>query len=209
MAVELSYCVVNGERRLLGYCLDAIARERATVAFETETLVLDNASSDGSAEAARTHPATTEVIALEAPRGRGANDAALLDRAGGRFCLLLDEDSELEPGATAALHHALVADPRAGAACATLVEADGTPRDSAWGLGGRAVRGGRRRQVRWTRSAALLVRRDAAAEVGSFDPGRSGEDAERDFCARLRRAGWRLLFVPEARAVAHEPAPGA
>ena len=57
MDVELTYCVVNTERRqLLSYCLDAIARERATVDFETETLVLDNASQDGSAETARDAP---------------------------------------------------------------------------------------------------------------------------------------------------------
>ena len=45
MAVELSYCVVNTEQRqLLRYCLDSIARERAAVPFETEVIVLDNAS---------------------------------------------------------------------------------------------------------------------------------------------------------------------
>ena len=50
MAVELSYCVVNTEQRqLLRYCLDSIARERAAVPFETEVIVLDNASRDGSA----------------------------------------------------------------------------------------------------------------------------------------------------------------
>ena len=53
MAVELSYCVVNTEQRqLLRYCLDSIARERAAVPFETEVIVLDNASRDGSAGAA-------------------------------------------------------------------------------------------------------------------------------------------------------------
>lgn len=137
--------------------------------------------------------------------GRGANGAELLARAGGRVCLLLDEDSELEPGATAALHHALDADPRAGAACATLVHADGTPRDSAWRLGSIPVRGGRGRvrRVGWARSAALLVRREAAERAGSFDPGLDGDAAERDFCRRLRRAGWRVLLVPQARAVAH------
>jgi N-acetylglucosaminyl-diphospho-decaprenol L-rhamnosyltransferase len=206
MAVELSYCVVNTARRqLLHYCLDAIARERATVAFETEVLVLDNASADGSAEAARTHPATSAVIALDAPRPLGANVAELLDRARGRFCLLLDEDSELEPGATAALHDELERAPRAGAVCATLVDADGTPRDSARRLG-LTVRGGRGgvRRVSWTRTAALLVRRDAAEQAGSFDPALHGRAAERDFCRRLRRTGWRLLLVPDARAVVHE-----
>src|SRR5919206_2880702 len=171
MAVELSYCVLSTEqRRLLRYCLDAIARERATVPFDTEVLVLDNASADGSAEAARAHPATTGVIEQRAPRSRGANDATLLDRALGRFCLLLDEDSELEPGATAALHHALAERPRAGAACATLVLPDGRTQPSAPGWWRRLAgdRADRIRRVRTCRSAAVLVRHGAAAAGGFF-----------------------------------------
>ena len=65
MAVEVSFCVVNTEQReLLVRCLDAIAAERAALPFPTEVLVLDNASADGSAGAARRHPAVTEVVAL-------------------------------------------------------------------------------------------------------------------------------------------------
>ena len=75
--------------------------------FETEVIVLDNASRDGSAGTARAHGATTEVIALEQRRGKGENDSTLLRRARGRYVLLLNEDAELEPGATMALHEAL------------------------------------------------------------------------------------------------------
>src|SRR3954462_6278286 len=133
MDVELSYCVVStNQRPLLRYCLDAIARERATVPFATEVLVLDNASEDGSAEAARAHPGTTEVVVSHERRGRAENHSELLRRARGRQCLLLNEDNELEPGATAALHEALVGDPQAAAAAATLVDPDGRPRPSAW-----------------------------------------------------------------------------
>src|SRR3954465_9496160 len=133
MPVELTYCVVStDQRQLLRYCLDAIARERATVPFETEVLVLDNASHDGSAQAARAHPATTAVIACAERRGSGANHSDVLQRARGRFCLLLNEDSELEPGATAALHAALSADERAGSAGAMLVRPDGVQQPSAW-----------------------------------------------------------------------------
>src|SRR3954468_15928488 len=133
MPVELSFCVVaTDQRQLLRYCLDAIARERAAVPFETEVLVLDNASTDGSAAAAEAHPATTAMIASTERRGRGANHSELLRRARGRYCLLLNEDSELEPGATAALHAALAADEKAGAAGAMLVRPDGLQQPSAW-----------------------------------------------------------------------------
>src|SRR4051794_40044965 len=186
VAVELSFCVVNTEQRgLLRYCLDAIARERATVDFETEVLVLDNASQDGSAEVARRHPVTTEVIALPARRGKATNDSALLQRASGRFCLLLNEDSELEPGATAALHTALARDEHAGAAGAMLVRPDGEQQPSAWRFPSASTamftalwlhkalvvqsKGDETRRVHWVQSAAMLVRRAAAEEIGYFD----------------------------------------
>ena len=221
LSVEISFCVVNTEQRgLLRYCLDAIARERATVDFQTEVLVLDNASQDGSAEVARRHPVTTEVIALTERRGKGANDSELLQRAGGRFCLLLNEDSELEPGATAALHAALASDARAAAAGAMLVRPDGVQQPSAWRFPSPAgalmtalflhqqlvvqSNGERVRRVDWVQSAAMLVRREAAAEIGFFDPQFFVYSDEVDFCRRLSDAGWHTLYVPGARAVHHE-----
>jgi GT2 family glycosyltransferase len=214
MDVELSYCVVNtDQRQLLSYCLDAIARERATVDFETETLVLDNASRDGSADAARQHPATTDVIERNVRGTRAENATELLQRSRGRFCLLLDEDSELEPGSTVALHEALAGTADAAAAGATLVSPDGEQQPSAWrfpspaaamlshiGLRRRLVqsRGPHVRDVDWAPAAALLVRRDAASAVDWL-----GAD-EVEFCRRLHDAGWRVLYVPDARAVHHD-----
>jgi GT2 family glycosyltransferase len=221
VAVEISYCVVNTElRELLLRCLDAIAREQATLDVESEVLVLDNASRDGSAGAARRHPATTEVIALERRRGKGENDSALLQRARGRCCLLLNEDSELLPGATRALLAALDAHPQAGAAGACLRRPDGRRQASAWrfptpltALVGALFlhrrftvqsRGDDVREVDWAQSAALLVRREAAAQIGWFDPAFFVYSDEVDFCKRLRDAGWRTLYVPQAVAIHHE-----
>jgi N-acetylglucosaminyl-diphospho-decaprenol L-rhamnosyltransferase len=219
--IELSFCVVNTEQRpLLRYCLDAIARERATVDFATEVLVLDNASQDGSADAARQHSVTTEVLAHELLRGKAENDTTLLQRARGRFCLLLNEDSELEPGATVALHAALAAEDSAGAAGCMLVGPDGEQQPSAWKfpspwtaflsavfLHRRFVvqsRGDAVRRVDWAHSAALLVRRDAAEAIGFFDREFFAFTDEIDFCRRLADAGWETIYVPEARAVRHD-----
>ncbi len=221
MAVEVSYCVVNTDgRELLLRCLDAIAHEQATLDVPTEVLVLDNASADGSAAAARNHPATTAVVALELRHGKGENDSELLQRARGRLCLLLNEDSELLPGATQELRAALDANPRAGAAGARLLRPDGRQQPSAWrfptpltALVGALFlhrrytvqsRGDAVREVDWAQSAALLVRREAAEEIGWFDPDFFVYSDEVDLCKRLRDAGWRTLYVPAATAYHHE-----
>jgi N-acetylglucosaminyl-diphospho-decaprenol L-rhamnosyltransferase len=219
--VEVTYCVVNTEgRELLLRCLNAIAREQATLDVATEVLVIDNASSDGSAGAARRHPATTEVVGLERRRGKGENDSDLLQRARGRLCLLLNEDSELLPGATETLRAALDAHPNAAAAGARLVRPNGVQQASAWrfptprtALVGALFlhrrytvqsRGREVREVDWAQSAALMVRRDAAEQIGWFDPAFFVYSDEVDFCKRLRDAGWSTLYVPHAVAIHHE-----
>ncbi len=221
MTPQLSFLVVNTQQReLLVAGLDAIARERAALPFATEVLVLDNASDDGSADAARAHETVDEVIALADRRGKAENDSELLRRAAGRYGLLLNEDSELRPGAGAALYAALEADAQAAAAGARLLAPDGTPQASAWrfptpvtALAGALFlhrrytvqsRGERTRRVDWAQSAALLVRTDAAAQVGYLDPAFFVYSDEVDFCRRLRDAGWFTLYVPAARCVHHE-----
>ncbi|MDX6722556.1 MAG: hypothetical protein QOD73_960 [Solirubrobacteraceae bacterium] len=221
MPIEVSFCVVNTEQReLLVRCLDAIASEVERLPFDTEVLVLDNASNDGSVGAARAHPIVTEVLALRQRRGKGENDSALLQRARGRFALLLNEDSELCEGAVAALHSALKDDERAAAAGARLLRPDGTPQPSAWRFPGLRTAligalfmhrrltvqsgGARTREVDWAQSAALLVRVDAARAIGYFDPAFFVYSDEVDFCRRLRNAGWVTLYVPGAVAYHHE-----
>jgi GT2 family glycosyltransferase len=221
MSVEVTYCVVNTQQReLLLRNLDALARERASVGFETEVLVLDNASEDGSAEAARAHPAVDEVVALDRRTAKTENDSELLRRAKGRYGLLLNEDSELLPGATRALYDALEERPRAAAAVAKLMRPDGRVQPSAWRFPGLRTAvvgalflhrfdtvqstGDAVREVDWAQSAALLVRSEAAAEVGYLDTGYFVYGEEVDFCRRLADGGWSTLYVPAAEAIHHE-----
>jgi N-acetylglucosaminyl-diphospho-decaprenol L-rhamnosyltransferase len=222
--MELSFCVVNTDQRaLLLRGLDAIGREREGLPFASEVLVLDNASLDGSAQAARAHGAVDEVLALERRTAKSINDSTLMQRARGRFALLLNEDSELQPGATLALWRALESRPDAGAAGAALLRPGGdVAGPSAWrfpgpstalsfalGMQGRwAVQSGGSsgevRAVDWAQSSALLVRVAAARSIGWMDPTYFVYSDEVDFALRLRGAGWRTLHVPAARAVHHE-----
>jgi N-acetylglucosaminyl-diphospho-decaprenol L-rhamnosyltransferase len=219
--IELSYCVVNtSQRELMLRGLDAIARERATLPFASEVLVLDNGSRDGSAQAASEHPAVDETIAIEERRSKALNDSELLRRARGRYALLLNEDSELLPGATLALHDALEQRPRAACAGAALRRPDGTAQASAWrfptsltALAGALLMhrlltvqsgGEHTREVDWCQSAALLVRTSAAAQVDYLDGDFFVYSDEVDFARRLRDAGWRSVHVPGAVAIHHE-----
>src|SRR6476620_9690022 len=95
LAPTLSYCVVNTNgREYLLACLAAIERTHPA-GVEREILVLDNASDDGSADAVRALGHEIRLIALERPTGKAENDSTLMREAQGRYCLLLNEDSEL------------------------------------------------------------------------------------------------------------------
>jgi N-acetylglucosaminyl-diphospho-decaprenol L-rhamnosyltransferase len=216
----LSYCVVNTNgREYLLACLAAIERTHPA-GMEREVLLLDNASEDGSAEAVRELGGDIRLIALERRTGKAENDSTLMREAKGTFCLLLNEDSELRPGATANLLAALEADPKAAAATPRLLDSGGRPVPSAWrfpGVGTAAIgalflhrrftvqsMGGETRRVDWAQSSALMVRREAAAAVGYMDPAFFVYYDECDFAKRLAEAGWHSLYVPAAEAVHHD-----
>jgi N-acetylglucosaminyl-diphospho-decaprenol L-rhamnosyltransferase len=220
VAPTLSYCIVNTDGRAdLLACLEAIERTHPA-GVEREILVLDNASSDGSADAVRALGRDIRLIERERREGKAANDSTLLAEAKGRFCLLLNEDSELRPGAAAALLAALEGDPEAGAAGARLLDSSGASVPCAWRFPGVGTalagalflhrlltvqsRGTVIRQVDWAQSSALLVRREAASDVGYLDADFFVYYDECDFCKRLAEAGYPTLFVPAAEAVHHD-----
>lgn len=220
VAPTLSYCIVNTNGRdYLLACLEAIERTHPQ-GVECEILVLDNASDDGSAAAVRERGGDVRLIELEARTGKAENDSTLMREAGGRYCLLLNEDSELRPGAVAALVEALDADPKAAAATPQLLDSAGAPVPCAWrfpGVGTALIgalflhrwltvqsKGRTTRLVDWAQSSALLVRREAAAGIGYMDPAFFVYYDECDFAKRLDGAGWHSLFVPAAEAVHHD-----
>ena len=160
------------------------------------------------------------MIELERRAGKAANDSRLLREAAGEYCLLLNEDAELMPGAAAALVAALEEDPGAGAAGAQLRVRRGQARPAPGGCrrgpgagGGHlhpvapgesraAARGG----ARWAGASRAPCSCGAAAaeQVGYLDPDFFVYSDETDFCKRLRDAGWRMLYVPAAGATHHE-----
>jgi N-acetylglucosaminyl-diphospho-decaprenol L-rhamnosyltransferase len=220
MPPALSYCVVNTNgREYLLACLAAIAATHPA-GVEHEILVLDNASDDGSAAAVRALGGDIRLIERERRTGKAENDSTLLREARGRYCLLLNEDSEIRSGAAAALMAALEEDTRAAAAGPRLLDSAGDPVPCAWRFPGVGTAlagalflhrlftvqssGWETRRVEWAQSSALLVRREAADRVDYLDSRFFVYYDECDFAKRLADAGWHSLFVPGATAVHHD-----
>jgi GT2 family glycosyltransferase len=217
--IDLTYCVVNNDGR--DYLLDCLAAIDANhpAKLSREVLVLDNHSSDGSVEAVQERFPEVEVVALTAKAGKAANDSTLLKKARGRYCLLLNEDSEVKAGTVQALFEALEADPKAAAAGAQLFDGDGSQYACAWRFPGVKTAfigalflhsrltvqsgGDETRRVDWVQSSAMLVRREAARQIGWLDEQFFVYYDECDFCRRLADADWSTLYVPGAEAIHH------
>jgi N-acetylglucosaminyl-diphospho-decaprenol L-rhamnosyltransferase len=217
---ELSLCIVNTSgRELLLACLESIFANAPRRSFEV--LVLDNASDDGSSGAVKAkYGDQIDLIEHTRRRGKAMNDYELLDRARGRFCLLLNEDSELAAGSADALVDALENDPEAAAAGACLIGSDGTSQPSAWrfptvlsALAGMLFlhrrltvqsKGDRTRKVDWVQSAGMLVRKAAFEAVGPMDPEFFVYSDEVDWQKRAHDSGWSILYVPQARIIHRE-----
>jgi N-acetylglucosaminyl-diphospho-decaprenol L-rhamnosyltransferase len=193
-----------------------------------ELIVVDDASTDGTAELLAARFPAVHVERSQVNRGfsASANRGAAL--AGGDILLLLNSDTRVLDGALEALLAAFAAEPRLGVAGAQLVYPDGRPQWSAgpvptllWmtvmasgaatvlrRLDRRpaAAPGGAAVEVGWVTGAALAVRRAAWDEVGPLDEGVLFYAQDLDLCVRARAAGWRVALVPAARIEHHHGA---
>jgi GT2 family glycosyltransferase len=212
---ELSVSIVNTNARdLLLACLESLRGE------DTEVVVLDNASEDGSAEAVRSRFPEVRVIAQRHRAGFSANHNTVIRETTGRYVYVLNEDTTADDWGFGRIENYLERNTRVAALGPGLVYPDGRHQDSAWrfptpavaALGvltlGRAgvnqSTGEHPRPVDWVMGAAMVLRREALDEVGLFDEEFFLYSEEVDLCLRLRRAGWEVEYFPEVTVVHHE-----
>ncbi|MBM4117690.1 glycosyltransferase family 2 protein [bacterium] len=205
----------NGQA-VLPACLASLEAAAAASRHRATLLLVDNASTDGSADwAARAHPAW-ELLRLAENRGfaAGMNAGLALLLARDLDCLCaLNNDIEADPGLLDPLVADLEAEARRGAVCPRIHYAD--RRERIWYAGGRVSRlstvsrhlGLRQPAAgRWLEPAdtdyltgcCLLGRAEFWRSTGGFDErfGLYGEDV--DLSLRARALGWRLRYQPAA-----------
>jgi GT2 family glycosyltransferase len=205
----ISVVVVNWNRKeLLRACLASLARQTG-VSFET--IVVDNGSTDGSAEMAGGE-FQARVIRNSENRGFCAANNQGIAAARGEFIALLNNDAEAEPGWLAALARACDKEPEVGmAASKILVWEDPRRIDKAGHLifpdGQNRGRGAgapdvgqfdREEEALWPDGCAALYRRRMLDQIGGFDEDffAYGDDAELGLRARI--AGWKCRYAPDA-----------
>jgi GT2 family glycosyltransferase len=197
--------------------LRSLAACRMPEHWRLHTLVVDNASSDGSPQRVREAFPDVELLALaENRRFAGGNNAGL-ERAlaaGADAVMLLNNDVIADPKLFEKLLAAMDETPEAGAAAPLIYFAP--PSDRIWYGGGRcrpwlahsAHRGIRERDHGQYRSiedtgyltgCCLLATAEAWRKVGFLDERYFIYAEDADWCLRARAAGYRLLFVPTAR----------
>lgn len=223
--VDLSVVVPSHNTRET--LLECIAALKKAGGVSMEVWVVDNASSDGSADAvASGHP---DVRLIRNPENRGFAAACNqgIGSSTGRCVLLLNSDAFVEESLPAALVRFMDEHPEAGAVGCRLLNPDGTVQPSCFRTpnlaqavlelsGHNARRPGNRfnrafrildwgydtaREVDCVAGACMGMRREAMEQIGGLDERYFLYFEDFDWCRRARAAGWKVLYCPEARAV--------
>lgn len=206
----VSVVVVNWNRReLLAGCLESLQQQSFQ---DFEVIVVDNGSSDGSADwVAEAHP-SARLIRNSDNRGfcEANNQGIQASRA--PFVALLNNDAEAEPGWLQALMETIRAAPDVGMAASKIVSyedpsvidkvghliyPDGQNRGRGSGVRDRG-QFETVEDVAWPDGAAALYRREMLDETGLFDEDFFAYADDADLGLRGRLAGWRCLYAPAA-----------
>jgi N-acetylglucosaminyl-diphospho-decaprenol L-rhamnosyltransferase len=217
----LSVVVVTyNVRHLLDACLRSVLASRAGFAFEV--CVVDTGTDGSAALVRRDYPGVQVIEAPHNPGFAGANNLGLR-RARGRYCLLLNPDTEVPPGALADTVAALEGDPAVGILGPKLVRRDGSldlacrrsfptprnalfhflrlprlfPRQPLFGEYNLTYRDpDEAYDVDAVTGAYMLMRRETLEQIGLLDETffMYGEDL--DLCWRSRARGWRTRYHP-------------
>ena len=196
------------QRELLRGCLASLGRQTGV---EFEIVVVDNGSSDGSADMAE-REFGCRVIRNAENRGFCAANNQAIAAARGDLIALLNNDAEADAGWLAALHAAFAGRPELGMAASKilmyedpsridkaghLIYPDGQNRGRGTGERDRGQYD-RLEECLWPDGCAAMYRKRMLDEIGGFDEDFFAYADDAELGLRARIAGWKCLYVPQA-----------
>lgn len=222
---DLTISIVNTNNcALLKNCLHSIFE---TTRAQLQVIVVDNASTDGSPAMVTREFPQVNLLQNETRAGFGASHNRALECGAGRYLCILNEDTQLLPNCMDNLIAFMDTHPDAGACGPRLWNGDGSLQRTAnrfptiWFGIFEALALNRlfsrnpvlqhNTYADWDRTtmravdsisgAALLVRREAARQVGLLDPRFFIYSEEVDWCLRLHQRGWKIFYVADAQLI--------
>lgn len=226
--MKLSICIVNWNTGdLLKKCLVSVYKYAPKCEFEM--FVADNNSTDGTPVMVEKEFPQVILIKNKDNLGFAAANNQELERATGKYLLILNPDTEVSEGSIDALIAFLDKNKDAGMVAPRLVNSDGSLQRSCMGfptLGAMAMRQlfleallpfntytkkylmsdfkhDKLAEVDQPMGACLFVRKDIIDKIGPFDNGYYMFFDEVDLCFRIKKAGWKIFFTPDASVMHH------
>lgn len=187
--------------------------------MEMEVFVVDNGSMDGSGTAVRERFPNVCLIENEKNLGFAKATNQGIQRASGKYILLLNPDTEVKEGTIERFISFMDQHLEAGLVGAQLLNADGSKQNSIANFPSLATELLNKSLLRWlfpksfpgkeedysepievesVIGACMVVRREAMDQVGLLDEHYFLFLEETDWCYRMKRAGWKVYHVPQA-----------
>jgi len=209
-------------KELLADCLSSVAAQGRDLL--TKTVVVDNASTDGSVALVEEKYPQAQLIANNENLGFAKAANQVLKNSKSQFVLLLNSDTILYDKSIESMVDFMQGCPQAGAVGPLLLNPDGTNQASGrrfpsfldasmhafLGVIAPENRFSRRyklldwdrknkKEVDWISGAAFALRRQAVKEIGFFDERFFMYVEDMDICYRLWENGWKIFLLPEAK----------
>lgn len=222
--IDLTISIVNTNNRdMLDACLASIRDRTSRISYET--IVVDNACTDGSADMVAEKYPWAQLIRNSGRMGFSANHNQALRLMRGRYCVILNEDTVLHPGCLDLMVEYLDAHRDIGALGPRIHNADGSLQQSVYRIPTISVLvshalflgavmphipyfGGYRTwphntiaDVPFLSGACIMFPSDLMRAVGYMDDGFFIYCEDPDICKRVREAGRRVVFFPNAQLI--------
>ena len=227
--LDLSVIIITWNMRsMLEGLLESLGRHTTGIVYET--IVIDNASEDGTSEMVRKKFPSVRLVGNTENRGVAAARNQGFQLASGRYLMTLDADMLLVENSLATLVRFMDEMTNAGVCGCKLVATDGSVQPSArrfptpaaflmrrldvlpFVKNGSVLR--RHEMAEWDRSdnravdyvigACQVIRREAMEQVGVLDEHIFYGPEDLDYCLRMQNHGWKVFFVADTRIIHYE-----
>jgi GT2 family glycosyltransferase len=229
--MDLSIIIVTwNSQEYIRNCLDSIFLSSGN--FSSEVIMVDNGSSDQTAEIVEEFYPQVNLIQNKTNLGYAKANNQGLEEAKGEYILLLNPDTQVLEDALFLMYELMEQNPKVGALGPKLLNPDKSVQPSCrefptfstlvWEFSGlsrlfpRSKTFGRwrmgyfdfdkAREVDQPMGSCLMLRKETLENVGIFDENFEIFFNDVDLCYRIKKSGWKIYFYPEAKVIHHKGA---